>query len=78
MLKFEDIFKRDDEEGKVLQADEFTRLEKKRQDSYFHIIIFFHFISITICNIMIEHVINSMMVIEYLVRSSSYFLHVCK
>jgi len=29
MLKFEDIFKRDDEEGKVLQADEFTRLEKK-------------------------------------------------
>ena len=74
-MKFEDILKRVDEEDKALQAEEFTRLEKKGQDSYFYIIIVFHFISITICNIMIKHVINSMMVIEYLVHSSTYFLH---
>jgi len=39
--------------------------------------IFLHYLSIFICNIIIENTINSTMIIEYLVFSSSFFLHAC-
>jgi len=39
--------------------------------------VFLHYLSILICSIITECIINSMMIIEYLVFSSSYFLHAC-
>ena len=45
--------------------------------TFFLDFIFVHYLSILICNIIIECITNSVMIIEYLVLSSSYFLHAC-
>lgn len=76
-MNFEYIFKRFDEDYKELQLKEVTSLDKKGQDSIFYYILIFHFVSIVMCNIIIEYDIKSVMIIEYLVLSSSYILHAC-
>lgn len=58
MMNFEYILKRFDEEDKELQVEELTSLEKKGQDSNFYFILFYHFISIVMFNIIIECVIK--------------------
>jgi len=77
MKNFEDLLKIVEEEFKELQIEELTRMMNEGQDSNFYIILFYHFQSIITCNIITEYVINSVMIIEYLVFSSSYFLHAC-
>jgi len=77
MMIFEYILNTVEENNKELQIEDFTSLEKKGQESNGYYILFYHFLSILICNIITEYVINSVMIIEYLVLSSSYFLHSC-
>jgi len=74
---FEYILKNWGCDEKELQIEEITSSDKKGQHFNSFIILFYHYISILICNIITEYVINSVMIIEYLVLSSSYFLHAC-
>jgi len=77
MKNFEDYLKIVKEEFKEVQIEELTSLRNEGQDSNFYIVLVYHFQSIITCNSVIECVINSMAIIEYLVLSSSYFLHAC-
>jgi len=76
-MNFEDILKSWDSDDKELQIEEFTSLGKKGQQFNSIFILFYHYVSILICNIITEYVINSVMIIKYLVLSSSFFLHAC-
>jgi len=77
MRNFEDLLKIVEEDFKELQFEELTSIMNEGQESNFYLVLFYHFLSIIICNIIIECVINSMMIIEYLLLLSSYFLHAC-
>ena len=77
MIQFEEYLKIVEEEAEELQIEKCTRLKKEGQDSIFYIVLFYYFLSIIICNIITEYVINSVMIIQYLVISSLYFLHGC-
>jgi len=77
MKNFEDYLKTIKEDFKEVQIEELTSLINEGQDSNFYIVLVYHFQSIITCNSVIECVINSMAIIEYLVLSSSYFLHAC-
>ncbi|KAK4714168.1 hypothetical protein R3W88_020075 [Solanum pinnatisectum] len=45
--------------------------------TFFLIDIVLHYLSILICNIIMECITNSVVIRKYLVLSSSYFLHAC-
>ncbi|KAK4724513.1 hypothetical protein R3W88_027292 [Solanum pinnatisectum] len=47
------------------------------KSTFFLIGIFLHYLSILICNIIMECITNSVVIRKYLVLSSSYFLHAC-
>lgn len=53
MMNLEHILNRVDEQDKEVQLEEVTGLDKKGQDFNYLYVIFYHFISIIICNIII-------------------------
>lgn len=77
MIKFEEYLKKAEEEAKELQLEECTSFNKYGKDSIFYIVLFYHFLSIIICNIITEYAINSVMITKYLVLASFFFLHAC-
>lgn len=77
MKNFEDFLKTVKEDFNEVLFEEITILINEGQQSNFYIVLVYHFISIFNCNNVIECVINFMVIIEYLLLSSSYFLHAC-